>query len=158
MHQTLFHLPLATKRDALLARQRARQVASLLGYDFHDQACIAAGVFAIACQVLSLGAPMRLCFSVANDCFHVFVSGRAAKLQNSPHELSLFRLEKGIPSRCKLSGEDLVWAVKQLDQLVPVSTFDEIYHVNQELLATIHALKMCQAELAEIKNEKSSAA
>src|SRR5262249_30282529 len=48
MQVPLLLLPLRRKRDALLARRQARQVASLLRFDPGEQACVAALVFELA--------------------------------------------------------------------------------------------------------------
>ena len=53
MSQTLLFLPMRDKRDAMVARQQARQLAGFLGYDTQEQAAIAAEVFAVCWQIVS---------------------------------------------------------------------------------------------------------
>ena len=55
MGTSLLTLILRSKRDILLARQRARQVAGLLGYKPRDQAVIAAAVFEISWDAFKQG-------------------------------------------------------------------------------------------------------
>ena len=52
------------KKDALRVRQRSRRVASLLHFGVHEQTCIAAGAFVVACQALSVLLKPRLCFQI----------------------------------------------------------------------------------------------
>lgn len=66
-------LKLRGKKDALLARQRARRVARLLCFNEHEQACIAAGVFVIACQALTHTGSARLSFQIDNRQLQVLV-------------------------------------------------------------------------------------
>src|SRR5687768_9832534 len=112
MDHTLWTLRLTGRRDALFARQRSRQIAALVGFDFQEQACISAGVFAIAWQVLHLKAPLQIQFELKGDCLQVFVKG--AEQRKSGPELSILRLEKRVPARAKLSLDDLRWAIHHL--------------------------------------------
>src|SRR5258708_12331694 len=74
-----FTFPIRGKRDAMRARFRARQVARLLQFSAHEQACIAAGTFAVVCQALQLLGKSVLCFQIAESKLHVFIpSPRAA--------------------------------------------------------------------------------
>ena len=44
-------LSLRRKRDVVLARQRGRQVAAMLGYSAHEQTVIATAVFELAAEL-----------------------------------------------------------------------------------------------------------
>src|SRR5271168_4958653 len=101
MSQALFSLPLRNKRDSMIARQRTRQLAGLLGYDIQEQARIAAGVFAVAWQILSLRSPVQLCFHLNNDMLQVHaLSGRPLAGNWAAHEgRSVVCLEKPLPER-----------------------------------------------------------
>jgi len=160
MSLTLISLPLRNKRDTMVARQRARQLAGLLGYDIQDQAAIAADVFAIAWQVLHLHAPVELTFHIDNGLLRVFARSRrnAVRKDTATVPTSVLCLEKPVPDRTKVSFEDLHFAIDQLDQITPAHMYEEVYRLNQELLATLHALQMSQGQLAMMKGEKPSAA
>jgi hypothetical protein len=155
----LISLRLRNKRDAMVARQRARQLAGLLGYDNHDQAVIAAGVFAIAWQVLGLRSPVELSFDIENNLLRVFARSRRrpADEATSP-STSVLCLEKPVPERTRIGLDDLAWAIDCLDNITPAQMYEEIYRLNQELLATLHALQMAQNQLAMLKGEKTHAA
>ena len=161
MDQILFSLPVRNKRDAMIARQRTRQLAGLLGFDVQEQASLAAEVFAAAWQILSLHAPVRFSFLLESGMLQV-----AAQAPKQCHGDSasgpgrqVVLLERGLPARAKVSIEDLHWAVDKLDQITPAHMYEEVYRLNQELLATMQALQTCQAQLNLLgKGEKPSAA
>src|SRR5687767_1155637 len=71
-------LKLRCKKDAVLARLRARRVGGLLSFDPHEQACVAAGTFVIACQALMLFGKARLCFQIENHQLHIFAQDAKA--------------------------------------------------------------------------------
>lgn len=160
MNLTLITLPLRNKRDTIIARQRARQIAGLLGFDTQQQAGIAAGVFAIAWQVLSMRSPIELSFHLDDGLLRVLARSRrrASDPDRTAAPTSVSCLEKSVPDRAKLSFEDLVWAIDRLDEITPALMYEEVYRLNQELLATLHALQMSQGQLAVLKGEKPSAA
>src|SRR5713226_3165628 len=104
-------MKLRGKKDAVLARQRARRVASLLNFDIHEQACIAAGTFVVACQALMLFGKGKICFQIENHQLHVFAQNPRAEREALPAEpkrlagvfpavepTSLFRLTKPLPA------------------------------------------------------------
>ena len=66
--------PLRAKRDVLVVRQRARQVAHLLRFSPLDQACIAAGVFLIADQARRAYSASEICFRLEDR--HLIVYAR----------------------------------------------------------------------------------
>src|ERR1051325_2451805 len=65
-------LKIRTKKDAVRARTRARRVAGLLSFDPHEQTCIAAGAFVIACQAMMLFGKARLCFQIESHQLQIF--------------------------------------------------------------------------------------
>ena len=160
MGQTLLSLPLRNKRDAMVARQRTRQLTGLLGYDIHDQAGIAAGVFAVAWQILSLQSPVQLSFLLDNGLLKVLAEARRKLPGSRPAEPNprVLCLERPLPARAKMGAEDIAWAVDRLDQVTPAHMYDEVYRLNQELLAALQALEASQAQLSMSKGEKPSAA
>lgn len=159
-------LKLRGKKDAVLARQRARRVASLLCFDPHEQACIAAGVFIIACQALSQFGKGRLCFQIENQQLHVFaepIQAKAGPNQANPRLQGLFpddpkpvaRLVKPVPPRDNPAEEiELGWVVRQVEKASGESLFDEIVKQNQEILALLHELRLYRGAAQE-KQEKS---
>jgi hypothetical protein len=154
-------LKLRGKRDAVLARQRARRVASLLCFDPHEQACIAAGVFVIACQALARFGKAQLCFQIENNQMHVFAESRQPTAEGRLNGLfpddpkPPARLVKPMPSRDNAAEEiELGWLVRQVEKASGEALFDEIIKQNQEILALLHELRSCRAA-AEEKEKKS---
>lgn len=159
MTKALLTLPLRNKRDSMIARQRTRQLAGLLGYDTQEQARIAAGVFAIAWQILSLRSPVQLCFCLDNDMLQVQARTRRLLPDHAvPETRSVVCLEKPLPARTKINDEDLNWAIEKLDQITPAHMYEEVYRLNQELLAALHALDASQTQVGTMNGEKPSAA
>ena len=163
-------LKLRGKKDALLARPRARRVASLLGYDIHEQACIAAGSFVVACQALLLFGKAKICFQIENHQLHIFALDAATEAGASEQSVSQrlagafpeaeaklpFRLTKPLPPSEVLADEvELGWVVKKVEETACDGLFDEIVKQNQEILALLHELRLYQLESAK-KEEKSA--
>ena len=48
------------------------------------------------------------------------------------------------------TGEDLVWVVRQLVEMTPLTVFEEVQRQNQEVLRLLLELQACQARLAEL--------
>lgn len=155
---TLLTIPLRTKRDLLVARQRARQVAALLRFDFPEQACIAAGAFTVAAQGLRGDCPSRLCLQLENNCLRISLiaapgnrlslSARRVKCRTSTAKA--FQLVKPLPETAPpLASDDLNWVLKELTKRTPASAFEEIERQNQEVLALIHALRQAQPQAAQ---------
>jgi hypothetical protein len=156
------------KRDALLIRARARRVASLLGYDVHEQACVAAGAFVIACQALLLFGKAKICFQMDQHQLEVFaqevedgarepnVAQRLAGAFADGEAKLPFRLSKPLPPR-ELAADavELSWVVKKVEEAACDGLFDEIIKQNQELLALLHELRLYQLESAN-REEKSA--
>ncbi|MSQ95394.1 MAG: hypothetical protein EXR98_12660 [Gemmataceae bacterium] len=172
-------LCLGGKKDAVLARQRARRVASLLNFDAHEQICIAAGTFVIASQALVLFGKAKICFQIKNQHLHIFAQepdsqvspeeGSVVRLHGGTVEptarrlaglfpmvdpKSLFRMTKPLPVR-ELAAEEveLGWLVKQVEKTACNSVFDEIIKQNQEILALLHELRIFQLKNPQ-KEEK----
>jgi hypothetical protein len=141
MQAPLLLLPLRRKRDALLARRQARQVASLLGFGPGEQACVAALVFELACQTLAQTGKGRLRVAVEQERLVIAPEGEGPPL----------RVEKPLPPRDPaLPAEDLAWVVRELADQTPPDLFEEVRKQNQELLRTLLELRDCQARLAEL--------
>jgi hypothetical protein len=146
MHTHLLLIQIRCKRDALLARRQARQVAKLLGFDPAEQACVAALVFELAAQALTQAASVRLRFAVAQDRLLVCPEGDGPAL----------RVEKLLPPRDPaVPAEDLSFVVRELARRTAVNLFEEVEKQNQELLRTLLELRDCRAQLAEALRQRA---
>jgi hypothetical protein len=145
MDTPLLLLEVRRRRDFVLARRHARQVAGLLGFDPHEQACIAALVFELASQVRSRLGTVRLRFAVDGD--RLLIAPAVAPGEEAPP----LRIEKPLPRRePPVSTEDLAWVMRQVNELAPAGLFEEVQRQNQELLRALLELQTCQARLAEL--------
>src|SRR6266542_1115212 len=105
MHTPLLLLEVRRKRDAL----RARRLAALLGFEPREQACVAALVFEMTCQLLNQGGKVRLRFGVDNDRLLVMPALTPGETAAAP-----LRIEKLLPRRePPVSSEDLGWILRQ---------------------------------------------
>jgi len=159
----LLTLDLQKKRDLVLARQRARQIAGLLGFDLREQGLIAAGVFAIAHAAFRQEGHAAIEFRVEADALKVMAvrgQGRAPWLALlRPGPSGALRLEKPLPKHgAALAREDLAWAVRELAGATPENVFEEIQQQNQELLRALQDLQACQAELDRLRPERQRSA
>lgn len=160
--QSLQTLPLRSKRDVVVARQRARQIAALLGFDLQEQACIAAGTFTVASAAVRQGPSSQLCIAIEDKALRVFSRGRPCSdsvVPASSHGATI--LIKRLPvATGELAAEDVSWVIEQLDQQKYFNLFEEMEHQNQEMLALLHALHVAQGQLgqAPAKSSTSSAA
>ncbi len=162
MH-TLLNLPLRSRRDVLQARQRARQVAALLHFSPDEQACIAAGAFAVAMEALRRSASGELCLQIENHALHIFPQ-LASVRSNQPAILSFFAAQrslcmiKTLPADAPpLADDDLAWIAVQLQECASQSLFEEVRNQNQEVLALLSALHRCRAELENLRTNTIAA-
>jgi hypothetical protein len=144
----LLNLPLRSRRDLLLIRQRARQIAALLQFEAEDRMCIAAGAFAVAARALRRYGPGRICVQVDKGALHVFP--KAQRLGDST-----LRLVKPLPmTGSRLAVEDMAWLLEQLNRHADRRVFDEIEQQNQEMLALLHALQAAHARIEQMERGK----
>lgn len=130
MNEPIFSLPLRRKRDVVAARQRARQIAGLLGYDRRQQVQIAAAVFDLAALFCRQNGKGVLRFHAADGAFRV-----------STEPVILLRLERPLPPGVlDMAGGDIAWAAGALDDMTPLDPFDEMVQLNRELLQTLREL------------------
>jgi hypothetical protein len=139
MDKLLLALKLGRKRDVIEARQRARQIAALLGFDGRDQACLAAGVFALACQVYRKQSGATVFFQVKSRSLHVSFGKRNRMFADAP------RIEKALPGKPFFAASDIKWMVRQLVALSTPSVFDEVDKLNQDLLQALLESRRDQA-------------
>jgi hypothetical protein len=147
MNRALLSLPLKRKSDLLRARMLVRQAAALLGFHAHDQVCLAAAAFDLACQAhqATRGAGMQL--EIADDCLQVVCSDS-------------LRLGKTLPATAPVPRDDVPWMLNQLMEIAPCDPFEEVRKVNQELLQTMLELTKCPPQPAEapVKQTEPNAA
>src|SRR5690349_5890548 len=75
-------LAVRTRKDALRGRHRARQITQMLGFDAHDQGCLAAATFLIACEAFDQLGGAILQFRIQQH--HLHVSAVAANDESAP--------------------------------------------------------------------------
>src|SRR4051794_30774132 len=95
MNSSFLTFKMRCKRDVVLARDWARQVAALLGFEPLEQACIAGLVFEIAAQAREHTRRATLEFRVIGDKLHI-----AAVRLDAPDESATpgaLLLEKRLP-------------------------------------------------------------
>ncbi|MBY0526661.1 MAG: hypothetical protein K2R98_24910 [Gemmataceae bacterium] len=127
MSTSILALPLRRRRDLLAARQRARQIASLLGFDRDERAVVAATAFEFARLTLEERDGATLHFVLAADRLQVFAEPGMS-----------FRLERPLPEKGRaMCAEDVRWAVQELQMLTPIDLFEEVHHQNQEILLAL---------------------
>ena len=137
------------KKEALSARLKARLVASLLQFEIHEQACIAAGTFMVACKALASQGKCVLCFQIEQDHLHVY-----AQEWRSPDQPKLggeaklgLHLSKLLPCGRTWGEKDVAWLVKKVEESAHDGLFEEIVRQNQEILAFLHELQSQRANL-----------
>jgi hypothetical protein len=136
MDRLLLGIRLRRKRDVFEARQRARQIAALLGFDAQDQAVIAAGVFALAWQSLRQETGVRLFFEVKRRVLHVFLSRKRSGANCGPA-----RLAKRLPAKTPFAEDDVKWMIRELVRQPAPGLFEEMAKLNQELLDALLAAR-----------------
>jgi hypothetical protein len=128
MSEPILTLRLRTKRDVVLARQRARQVAGLLGFDRSQQVQIAAAIFDLAAAFLH---------QKGRGVLRFHASGGTLRVCTEP--VVLLRLERPLPAGVlDMAAADVAWAAGALDDLTPLNVYEEMVQLNCELL---HALR-----------------
>jgi hypothetical protein len=152
-------LPLRRKRDVLSARQKARRVANLLGYQTHEQACITAGAFMVASQALALFGKAVLCFQIEDRQLNIFAqevkresastANRITHLVDETNVKTLYRLTKPLPAEQShdLADKDLGWLINTVADTAPDHLFEEVEKQNQEILMLLSELRLCRPPL-----------
>jgi hypothetical protein len=136
--------PLREKRDVLIVRQRARQIAHLLHFSPLDQACIAAGVFMIADQARRVFSVSEICFGLEDGQLTVFARPTSESLSKADGPLS--KLAKPLPAEAqKQAPEDLGWLIARISDQTPRDLYGELLRQNQEVLQLLHLLQHPEA-------------
>lgn len=147
MNTHLLSTVLNSKRDLLVARQRARQLAGLLGFAFVEQMELSAAVFEIAWNSVRRRGRTALNFVRVGNTLQVFTDDRTTVL------------ERSIPDNAEaLSPEDVAWTIQQLAQCTPMNLIEEIHQQNQELLRVLQTQRVAaQPETSEKRQMRRSA-
>ena len=151
-------LSIRGKKDVILARHRARQVALLLRFPVQEQACIAAGTFAVACRARDSLGRFHLCFQVEDNHLRVYARSVASDVPTSTTAVNRFaavqegegllRLEKQLPEPVPLALTDLAWLVHNGGG-DGSGLFEEVVKQNGEILMLLHELQRCQQALSQ---------
>lgn len=143
MTSPFFRVSIRHNRDLLLVRQKARQLSHLLQFDPNEEACIAAGTFAVGLQAKAHLCECEICFSIENR--QLFVHARSKNSENlassavANADKQVLKLRKPIPEHTILpSLDDLAWMLGQVDQQSPPRLFEEVVRQNQEILMLLH--------------------
>ena len=139
------------QKDAVRIRHRARQIASLLHFPSHEQTCVAAATFVIACQALRLPGRRAIRFTIDNNRLQIdahLVSGEA--ITDGPVNRltgligtsvdAPMHLVKALPSDRPLADADLAWLVENTKDTT-CGLFEEVIRQNQEVLSLLHELQ-----------------
>jgi hypothetical protein len=161
MNTPLLTVRLRRNRDLLLVRQRARQIARILGFDAAEQSRIAAAVFHLAWHAVRHVRRPDLVFRIADAVLHVAPQcprgGDPAGARETPD--GCLRLERPLPQTAEaLDAADVAWALRELMRLAPPSVFEEVQQQNQDLLQAYHELQACRTELDHRKRSRPDAA
>lgn len=157
-----YRLPVRRKRDILLARLKARQVAHFFHFDAQQEACITAGTFAIGCQALLQFSQFEIVFQVDHHKLEIFaeIPNHTSSLPpNYDKNVILLKLAKDLPESSQvLSSDDLTWMMSRLEQQVSLNLFEEVCRQNQEILMFLHALQKPLAGGLDAEDKGNSAA
>jgi uncharacterized protein YneF (UPF0154 family) len=137
MRQMLLSLCVTGKKDLVQIRQRTRQLAALLGYGARDQAILAAGVFALACQKHRCQGRTTWNFSLKGRHLHIFPAGR---------DRTAAQIEKWLPEQAPLTEADIRWLTMEMGRQARVDIFGEIQKLNQELVQALLEVQAIQGE------------
>jgi hypothetical protein len=131
---------LREKRDVLVVRQRARQVAHLLQFSPLDQACIAAGVFMIADQARQAFSVPEICFQLDDRQLTVCARPTAESLAKA--ETPILKLAKPLPEGTrKESPEEIAWLIARINDQTPRDLYGELLKQNHDVLQLLHLLQ-----------------
>ena len=131
------------RRDWLLVRHRARQVAALLGYSPEEQATLAATAFELSRRACETTGRLHIHFDLAAD--KLLVLPEAANSTPTP---PLLRLELVLPPRRpELGTLDLPFVIKQLVERTPLDVLKEIERQNMELLRLAAEARKLEAQI-----------
>lgn len=161
MSTSFFSLEIGRKRDVMVARQRTRQIARLLGFECSDEAALAATVFALARNCLAQSGAVTLHFRLRRNMLQVVpeLADPASIPFEASARWSTWRVEKPLPHNdAAMTVEDLAWSLQTMSEFAPVNVFDEIAQHNDDLLHLLRELRECRNELADLKQQRTQVA
>ena len=129
------------KRDVLVARQKARQIAHLLHYPPLEEACIAAGAFAIAAQARDHYEICDLCFQLDHNQLIVVAKPLGDGAEAAKSTVPMMKLAKALPDAVRgFSVDELAFLIGRINDQAPADLFGELSKQNQEILLLLHLL------------------
>ena len=177
----LLAIDLRDGQDVVLARQRTRQVAELLGFDAQDQVRLATAVSEVARNALQYAGGGRAEFAADDRALTVTVRDRGPGIADVPAVLdgrtggaglagarrlvddfaiesapggTAVRLVKALPRQAPPpTGPAAARIAAELAGLTPVGPLTELERQNRELLAALGELRDREARLAEMSRE-----
>jgi hypothetical protein len=121
---SILSLPLCGKRDVLRARQRARQVAGIVGLDLMERAGFAAAVFACACRTWRAGGRAAEFRLAGGRLFFLPTNSQWGKPVHWP-----------LPARAlPVTREEVPFIARALGEMTPLDVFEEFEQQNREYL------------------------
>jgi hypothetical protein len=148
MNAPLLSLRLRRKRDVVLARQRARHLAALVGLGPRDQAALACGVFETAWRALQEFGRVKVEFALGDAAVRVSVlphAGKSPEGDETPQAGKPTCLERALPERLPAGREDLAWSFRQAAALAPLDCYEEMRLQNLELLQALADLHRAES-------------
>lgn len=172
-------VPIRTDRDLVEARQRARRVAELLGFDAHGGARVATAA-SEAARSLFAGGQRPVCVEFCIDlgarslAVHVDERGPARAPGSAPDPLGIawasrlmeraeladdgghpvLRLYKGLPRHARDLDEKQVARIRAALAIdPPVDLYQELHRQNEELAQALEQIGQRQAELVRLNRE-----
>ena len=144
------------KKQLLALRQKARQIGHLLHFPPVEEACIAAGAFAVGIQAREAFGEFEVCFEL--DQHSLTVHARPIPTIGTAVEpKSLLKLTKSLPEAAKgYSVVDLGWLIARINEGTPIDLFGETRKQNEEILYLLHLLR--HPEEHQLHGRNSSAA
>jgi len=157
MSNSFFSQPIRRKKDVVIARQRARQIARLLGYSRTEEAAIAAAVFALGANCLTQAGQVTLHFQLRRNTLQVLPEMPEAAhipIDGAPR-WGGWRLERPLPTTgTSLAAEDLAWSMQTMCEFAATNLFEEVENQNDDLLNVLRELNECRAQLAELRERR----
>jgi signal transduction histidine kinase len=174
--QRILNISLASEQDAVLVRQRARQVSKLLGYSQQDQVRIATAVSEVTRAACQLGFGGRATFFI-RDVFRkqqlevVIAAGAGGHVSDEAvvtahrlmdecelgadaHGVATVTMRRALPLQEHVGAPRLAELSAQLARSgATANTYLEVHQQNQELVATLAELRERQEDLLALTRE-----
>jgi signal transduction histidine kinase len=188
MSRAILTVQIRFEQDAVLTRQRARQIARLLGFDAQDQTRIATAVSEIARNAFRYAGGGKAEFSADEDGrllvikvsdtgpgipgLQAILDGRYNSktgmglgiigskricdrfdVRTSRGSGTIVTMAKFLPGGTVATPERLALLTEQLSKQSPLNAYTEVQQQNQELLQTLEALRIRQAEVEQLNRQ-----